>query len=299
MPKNKTNKGRNKVKRKHQSLSSNDNSPEQAGNSKKKVCLPGLGLSLPSEFASDFEEDGCSSGVDEEVMASTNKDIAALIEVSKRQEATVDKLLEQNKQLMEAITGLSTRLAAVEEKLSKMENTTTTGTGQQKSAVDMIQVLLEAQEEKAERDKKKTNFVIYGLKENREEGRSDLEIVNELFEKSGAAKESITDVFRMGDQEGKKFPRLVKVQTNSFDEKSKVVKEQKKTLVSIPEFQMATATGYSKYLRDDLTFQQRKLYFDLKEDRDERNENVENGFQWSIFNFKLVKRRIRRQQQPA
>ncbi len=141
-------------------------------------------------------------------MASTNKDIAALIEVSKRQESTVDKLLEQNKQLMEAITGLTTRLAAVEEKLSKMENMTNTGTGHQKSAVDMIQVLLEAQEEKAERDKKKPNFVIYGLKENQEEGRSDLEIVNELFDKSGAAKGIYYRRFSNGGSRGEEIPSI-------------------------------------------------------------------------------------------
>lgn len=204
------------------------------------------------------------------------------LEVNNKLVDTNNKLLadvlEENRQL-------KNRISALEDANRKLQV-------QNPPAADLMRTFLKCQREAEEQEHKKPNFVIYGLKEGNS-SRTDREVVEDIFKHSGADPNCIMDVFRMG-RTGK-FPRLVKVLTNNTDEKRKIMAHQNEAMKQVGEFEMSkdkSVVGFSRYFRDDLTNYQRKLYSDLKTERQKLNDNVESGYIWRIRDFELVKKRV-------
>ncbi len=277
--------GRNKNS--EQSSSSAENSPEE----KKRYLLPGLGLTLPPELIEDEPNEEEMERKIDLVLSKVDvlqKTIADLQHQNTVLTQMVSAMQQQSTKLTEENANLRTRLEKIEE---AQKTQRTAGASGGDSFQDSFQTFLQVQKESEEQELKKPNFVIYGLKEN-QESRSDEEIVKELYVKAEADFLTISGIERMG-KANDKYPRLVKVKTTSQSEKIKVMKKQQEVMLEIPEFKMNIVTTYSKYLRDDLTGYQRDLYRKLKDERIRRNESVEAGFRWTVFNFQLIKRRIR------
>ncbi len=190
---------------------------------------------------------------------------------------TTEKVLNENKELKNEITKLSSRVNQLETK-------------QGPAGFHLLQAICDAEGEKQERAEKKTNFVVYGLPEP-EEDETDKEVVKSIFERSGANSDVVMNVSRMGDKrDGSKFPQLLKVKTDSFEEKMIVMRAQKIILLTIKEFQFERDMGFSRYLRDDMTLAQRKHHSELKLQRDKLNQEEDtrkSGIKWKIINYQL------------
>ena len=149
--------------------------------------------------------------------------------------------------------------------------------------------------EKAEREKRRNNIVIYGMAEEgnteEEQKQSDREVVEDMILSSGNETAVIANVFRMGKPNvpERKYPRLLKVQLKNYDAKRDLMKKQREILPHIPRMNGA---DYSQYLRDDLTEFQRKIHSALVVKRN--SWNARDGYtktspnRWKIYNWEVV-----------
>ena len=144
-----------------------------------------------------------------------------------------------------------------------------------------VESYLQFEEEKSLRKDKKNNLVLLGLDEVASSGKSDDQVVREIFMECGADPDVITEVKRMGEErESQKFPRLVKIFTNSYEDKIEVLKYHKDVLSKMVEFQ---GKSFSTYIRHDLTRMQLDDQRKLREERNKKNEdNVDPLRHWII-----------------
>ncbi len=151
--------------------------------------------------------------------------------------------------------------------------------------------------ERREKERKKNNFVIYGLPlkkdlSSEQKKEYDRKIIYQILEKAGHTPEVIKSFHRMGsgrDRDGNesKYPRLLKVEMNSLEAKKSVMREQRQIMEEIPELN-DHRDEYSQYFRHDLTDKERQVYANLARQRNERNEKLAEGEpRWKIYKGEL------------
>ncbi len=164
-----------------------------------------------------------------------------------------------------------------------------------------IQFMRSYDAEKAAHERKRNNFVVYGLPEKSKDlavqQAEDWKFAEIVVGKSGSEDLSvITEVQRMGkgkDRDGNpsKFPRLLKIKLNSSDVKKAVMKNQKDIIAEIPEMTQHREK-YSQYFRHDLTELERNEHAENVRRRNAWNER--DGFgpkdpkRWKVFNDRVV-----------
>lgn len=221
--------------------------------------------------------------------------LAALERQAERNDGIVEQLRLQNQQLMEQTKILAEALVQCQNDIKQLKKQQTSGPNATNfSPENVVEYLVEYEREKSDQLEKKNNFVIYGLPEKEADDSAqaiaDKKVIDNIIEKSGVDLGSvITNSFRMG-KKSEKFPRLVKVQTNSYSAKQKIMKEQKEVIKTVVEFDAGKGL-YSQYFRDDLTRKQQAKHAALVQERNEKNEKdgytKESPDRWKIFNWKV------------
>lgn len=199
---------------------------------------------------------------------------------------------EQNEKIASQSNQIQTLLGSIDALVSKMDNLTSKLTETVKSQ-NVVDVILEMEGEREAQQSKAANFVIYGLKEGM--GRTDKEIVDEVFVKSGVRPEVVTEVFRLPRREGGRFPALVKVKTSDVVAKKVVMRKQREVLESVKEFAACKQNPGcgSVYLRNDLTRKQLEKHGELVRERNALNAALPVGcdYKWSVRDMRLVRNR--------
>ncbi len=146
----------------------------------------------------------------------------------------------------------------------------------------------ELQEDREEREEKKTNLVLYGLAEPTENDAPDVDLLKNVFTAAGADPDAITDVHRLGQKRvaGAK-PRPVKILTSSYEAKMAVLKGQKEAMKAVPDF---AGRSDRPFFRPDQTRLQRQEDFRLRSQLKEVRER-NPGTEWLIVRGEIVSRR--------
>ncbi len=168
-----------------------------------------------------------------------------------------------------------------------------------------MSAMIQWEREKDEKERKKPNFVVYGMPEGRnvdnapvtadQQSQSDLDayFAKKIVASAGCDTNSISKVFRMGtgkrrDGSESKFPRLLKIQTDSEQIKKTVLRKQREIFQDIPVM-TAYRHNFSQYIRADLTLAERLKHAELVKERNMKNEGISEGEpRWKIYNFALV-----------
>ncbi len=162
------------------------------------------------------------------------------------------------------------------------------------------------EKEREEKQSKKPNFVIYGMPEGKNLDNDDDEdispeqqrdvdsaLANKIIASTGIESASVINVFRMGKGKNRdgtpaKFPKLIKVETNSEEVKKAVLRKQKDILEGIPVM-TAYKDKFSQYLRADMTFAERMEIAELVRKRNDRNAGIPHDQpKWKVYNFSLI-----------
>ncbi len=151
--------------------------------------------------------------------------------------------------------------------------------------LSIASAFIELEEDKEERAAKKDNAVLFGLAEPKQGEATDLDVVKHAFSAAGADPSVVTDVARLGEIRGAGAkPRPIKIYTNSFDDKSKVLKAQKTIFSTVPDF--ATRSD-RPFFRNDLSKIQRENDYQLRNQlRQVRQQNP--GGQFIISGGKII-----------
>ncbi len=270
--------------------STENSSPEAYSRPKQSRLGPAtIGLTLPPEI------------VPRAIMptnAELLKTIGELGESVKNLQATIDRQESR-------IKGLCDENAEIKKELSEMKKQTLFSEHNFKSF--FLSAMTDWENEREERLLKKTNFVVYGMPEGKDLDNEDIEDITpaqqndtdkqlaiKIVESAGFDPASIIDVSRMGsgknrDGSKSKFPKLLKVKTDSEELKKAVLKNQKDIFAEITVMSAYKDT-YSQYIRADMTYAERMKHFDLVRQRNERNSSIAEGQpKWKVYNLSLVK----------
>ncbi len=271
--------------------SSENSSPEAYSRPKQSRLGPAtIGLTLPPEI------------VHHAAIMPTNAELVKTIgELSvsvKNLQATIDRQESRIKDLCE-------ENAEIKKELSEMKKQTLFTEHNFKSF--FLSAMTDWENEREERSLKKTNFVVYGMPEGKDFDNEDIEDITpeqqketdrqlaiKIVESAGFDSASITDVSRMGsgkkrDGSKSKYPKLVKVKTDSEELKKAVLKQQKEIFAEIPVMSAHKDT-FSQYIRPDMTFAERARHFDLVGERNRLNATIAEGQpKYKVYNLSLVK----------
>ena len=206
-------------------------------------------------------------------------------------------LLQTNANLRQSNEALKAEMASLHEKVDNLSSEVELlrKNSAPFSSEKVLDIVVKAAQESSELESKKNNFVVYGLAEV--DQYSDKDVIDRIVSDSGHSPQVVKKIFRMGtgkDASGQrsKFPRLLKVQLNSYEAKSDIMRQQKKILENIPEM---TGASYSQYLRDDLTQNQRDLHAARVREKIELNKNLKPGeTPFVVYKFQVLRKKTKK-----
>ncbi len=285
--------------------SSENSSPETSQKKKvpKRVPNP-VGLTLPSSL---IEADSAASNEEE-----LDPEMPSNAELSK----ALNEVKTEVDFLKKEVAAERAKNAAKDQELADLKKTNedilmklkdlekATSFSEQNFVTYFHKAMVAWENDKKEEDEKKPNFVIYGcplskthdnsdFPDGMDQNEVDLDLVKRIVTESGHDSSTIKEVFRMGkgklrDGTNSRFPPLIKVKTTSEDVQKAVLRNQKDVLAEIPVMSAHRDT-FSQYIRQDLTFGQRRLHADLVQQRNKKNEGIPaDQPKWKVFNFKLI-----------
>ena len=237
-------------------------------------------------------------------------DITTVIDIETKL-TYLEKRVEEQKEMEDRLGMLGKRLDTLESS-SKSMGDVVHGIQQSSTWTDMkvkdcIEKAMEVrhsedEQEKEEREKRRTSVIIHGVAESsaveaKEREDDDLGVVASMLHEINCSDVQVNKVIRLGrkapdsDVEVTPKSRPIKMVLNTEDEKVKV-------LISAKNLRLAKDGGWEKvYIHQDLTPKEREERKLLLQEKREREQTGETNL--IIVGNKIVKRYLRKQDQPV